>query len=296
MSKKDEFDECITFILSDLYESFPVPKDLEISSFKKWGNELFFSIIKFMKKEEIIQYDEFVYDGCLSVTLTLKGLEIVENKMLDKNLYETLVILKKHEIGGKCIVTVEKEGLQDRKLFDRLVQRAIHLRKLGYLSFSDEQIRRDMNRADADYCGLICRIEYEGTKALLFSDFSAYRSAYLHNKHTSYLNIDQSLNINGNISSSNIASHSSKVTQNHLKMEVAEILDQMFKTVQSDKNISESERENKIEDIESLRKELSRLAPRPSILRTLYTDIASTASIASLASQLWPHLLSIIGA
>ncbi len=318
MSDKSKFDECANTILNILYESFPIQKDLAIRCFQKWdtveNSDIFFSTIQFLENEGFIQYIEAVYGAYLGVTLTSKSLtllnskpesislnmllgsRIAETKMLDENLYDALVMLKKHETGGKCIITSDKEGLRDQKLFDSLVQRAIYLRRLGYLSFNENSIIKDTSRADADYRALVCRIEYEGTKALSFGSFAAYHTANSpHSEPATGVSIDQSLTIYGNIHGSNIATHSSTVTQHSLPMEMAHILDEIVKTLQSDESLIDTERQHKIEDIESLRKELSRPAPRSGILRTIYTDLASTASISSLLAQLWPFLHSLIG-
>jgi len=215
--------------------------------------------------------------------------------MLDQELFIALEILKSHENGGLCIVNPDKEGLQDRTFFDSLVQRAFHLRKLGYISFNDKQIIKDMGRAEFQYLALACEIEYPGSKALSFGSFSSYKSKCLESDSRSAVKIDQSLTIHGNVIDSNIASHSSSITQSSLSGELTKILSEIIEILKQDKILSSDERQEKIEDVEFLRKELTRSAPRADILKTICTGLENTASVASSVSQLWPYILPLLG-
>ena len=213
--------------------------------------------------------------------------------MLDQELFTALQILKSHENGGLCIVDPDKEGIQDRTYFDSLVQRAFHLRKLGYISFNDGQVVLDMGRAEYQYLTLVCKIEYPGSKALSFGDFSSYKSINSDCCFQRTVTIDQSLTIHGDVIDSNVASHSSGLTQASSN-EVAKIIREIVDILKQDETLTGEERQQKIEDVEFLRKELNRSAPRAHILRAICTDLESVLSITVSFAQLWPYIVPFL--
>ncbi len=217
--------------------------------------------------------------------------------MLDRQLYEALATLKEHENRGRglCVISTKSDGLTDPDVFDKLVERAIHLRKLGYIDFNERQIIRSTSYSGPKYLGFACALNYKGNSALEHGSYEAYMNSQPRSKPLPVFHIDNRLTVHGDIQGSNISSHSNHVQQAASPPnEIDKILDLMVKAIQADRELSSTDRENKIDDIETLRKELLRSAPRPNIIRTVYGEIANTASIASFTSQLFPYLASFL--
>jgi len=101
----DIFNKFCGDLLARLYETFPVEKDLKITDFEYLDNEelsdIFFSSIKFLKREGFINFSMAFYGGYTSVCLTAKALALLNSvpKSLETN--ETL---------GSQLSNVVKEG------------------------------------------------------------------------------------------------------------------------------------------------------------------------------------------
>lgn len=106
--KLDKFNKCAALIFDSLYQSFPVPKDFQIEDFSEFITEedrdIFFSTMRFLEKEGFIRYENAVYRGYISVTLTAKGLVILNStpKSIDST----------ESLGSKITVAV-KSGAQE---------------------------------------------------------------------------------------------------------------------------------------------------------------------------------------
>lgn len=84
MSKDMElFNKFTAHLLGVLFDHFPVEKDIRLEDFECLNNEenlaIFFSSIKFLKREGFINYSNTVYGGFMSVTLTAKGLTVLNS-------------------------------------------------------------------------------------------------------------------------------------------------------------------------------------------------------------------------
>jgi len=218
--------------------------------------------------------------------------------MLDRELYEALETLKRYETQGRgpYVITTEKPGLEASARFDHLVECAIELKKQGYVDFREKgQLLKNHRLSDRNYLSLEYEINYRGNKVLSHGSFEAYRRAHSSTPRSSGVHIDNRFTVHGGIHGSNVASHSKDVRQSQYQNpEVEEILERIVRALEKDAALSETERSDKIADVETLRSQLTRSTPRPEIIRTIYGDIANTASIASFATQLLPHLAAFL--
>lgn len=75
------FNELSAKVLDSLYEKFPVAMEYKIENFPPLNNEensdVFFDTFKFLSSENYIKFQRQVYGGFTGVTLTSKGLSIL---------------------------------------------------------------------------------------------------------------------------------------------------------------------------------------------------------------------------
>jgi hypothetical protein len=76
------FDKCVALILDTLYQNFPIETYIKCSNFVEFDaedkSEVFFSTMRFLKKENFIIFSEQVYGGFIGVVLTTKGLGLLQ--------------------------------------------------------------------------------------------------------------------------------------------------------------------------------------------------------------------------
>ncbi len=122
----DLFNKFCGELLSNLYESFPVERDISLTDFRYLDDEknsdIFFSSLQFLNKEGFIDYREAVYGAFIGVSLTTKSLSLL-NLVLSS--------LQTNATFGKELKTVVREGKSEvvKKLIGELF-------KLSLESFS----------------------------------------------------------------------------------------------------------------------------------------------------------------
>ncbi len=210
--------------------------------------------------------------------------------MLDEELFNALKEVETSEKGGHCVLKPASQSDEGRKAFDYLVLRVHRLRELGYVEFTDKEVIRNYRTNEYSYETMRCKIKDDGKKALAYGSFDNYRKCESKLGATPDVYVDQSLTIQGNVSHSNIAAHSSHVTQRQENADLAQLFNGIINTLKADPSIPHNERQEKLDDVESLRKEVRREKPRQEIIQTLYNNLANTASIASLIMQLPPFI------
>lgn len=106
-SNMDLFNELTVLLLARLYENFPVEQDILINDYAEFDNEekneIFFSTIKFLTKEEFITHTTQPYGGFIGVSLTSKGLNILGVKPVSVSKSASLVALFKDTLENGSI-------------------------------------------------------------------------------------------------------------------------------------------------------------------------------------------------
>jgi len=210
--------------------------------------------------------------------------------MLDEELFNTL-----KDIEGLHVLQPRSQSDEDRKTFDSLVLRVHGLRELGYVEFTDNQVKKDYRTGAFRYIMMVCpTVKYSGMKALSYGSFDNYRKSESKLGATPVLHVDQSLTIQGNVIHSNIAAHSSHVTQRQENTDLAQLFNEIIKVLKADTSISHNDRQEKLDDVELLHKEVMREKPRREIIQSVYSNLANTASITSLIMQLPPFIKDLL--
>ena len=118
-----KFNKCAAEIFDYLYPKFPVESDIRVDDFKDYTNEenrpLFFSTIRFLKREGFIQCSSF-YGGFSGVVLTCKGFAVLNS---------TPAAIEKTEPLGMRIGKAIKSGSQE--IISGVIQEAIKSFALG---------------------------------------------------------------------------------------------------------------------------------------------------------------------
>lgn len=212
--------------------------------------------------------------------------------MINQELYQALQEAKRASHGGLSVLLPKGEDAESRHAFDRLVLCVQQLRSLGWVDFTERQLRLDRGRSDFAYLGLVCRLTYPGEQALSYGSWEEYL------KHqpcaTPLAIIDNSLTIQGNVSGSNIASHAPHVHQTTGNPEWAYVIKKILETLQQDMTLSAQSRQEAIADAHLLYQELLRSTPRAAIIRAAYAALSNTASIIPLVRQLHPLLTGLL--
>lgn len=206
---------------------------------------------------------------------------------MDKDLYKALQEARQQKHGRLSVLKPKSESNEDRKEFDCLVLSLHKLRDLGFVKFRDKgQLMRDNMCNDYSYLGIICELTYDAEKALSYDSYEAYQKS-LPMDSAFEIKIDQSFNNYGAIHHSNIATHSQHVQQTlNNGRDIENLFQKIVDALQQDQELAETQRQELIEDVQSLKRELQRTNPRPAIITELYSFLGNTASIASYLPQL----------
>jgi hypothetical protein len=215
--------------------------------------------------------------------------------MLNEELFNALKEIEASSKRGLSVLEPKSEGDEDRNKFDDFVLRVIRLKELGYVEFDENRVKKDKRATAFRYTAMICpAIKYSGMKALARGSFDNYRETETKLEATSVYHFDQSVTFHGDVNHSNIAAHSSHVTQSQKNADLAMLLNEIIKVLKADASISHNDRQEKLDDVESLHKEVMREKPRREIIQTLYNNLANTASIVSLMMQLQPFIQGLL--
>ncbi|MBK7543105.1 MAG: hypothetical protein IPN66_07110 [Candidatus Competibacteraceae bacterium] len=214
---------------------------------------------------------------------------------MDKELYEALQKAYERRHGRLSVLSPKSESDEDRKAFDRWVSALYKLRDLGFVKFRDNgQVIKNNEGTNYQYDNIACEFTYDAEKALSHGSYEAYVKSLPVQKPLA-VNIDQRFQNYGNLSGSNIAVHSQHVNQTVDKAsEIEKLFQQIIDALQHDKTLAETQRQELIEDVQSLKAELQRAKPRAGILTELWSALGNTASIASYSPQLWEHVKTFL--
>lgn len=208
--------------------------------------------------------------------------------MLSQDLYEALQTVEQSQCpSGISVVEPGEDEEEVSSAFAELVMKLKKLRMLGYIECTQQQITYD---------GVICRLTYDGREALKHGSYEAYREHLTRTMPSPppAIHMDCSLRITGNISGSNIASHSLHVHQIIGSSERDALLDQIIETLQQDTTLAADRRREAVADAHQLHQELLRSTPRAAIIRQVVSDLGGIASITSLVMQLQSLLRSYL--
>lgn len=213
---------------------------------------------------------------------------------MDKELYEALQKAYERKHGRNSVLSPKSESDEDRKAFDRWVSALHKLRDLGFVKFRDnEQVLRDNEGTNYQYDGIICEFTYDAEKILSHGSYEAYLKS-LPTRTPLAVHVDQRFQNYGNLSGSNIAVHSQHVNQTVGKTsEIEKLFQQIIDTLQQDRTLADTQRQELIEDVQSLKRELQRANPRPGIITELYSFLGNTASIAGYLPQIQALIQSL---
>lgn len=212
---------------------------------------------------------------------------------MEKDLYEALqeAALRKH--GKLSVLSPKSKSVEDRKAFDRLVLALHKLRELGFVRFRDKgQVRTDNMNNDYSYLGIACEFTYDGEKALSYGSYDTYLKS-LPVARPLAVNVDQSFKNYGSMNGSNISVHSEQVNQTvGGNSEIEKLCKEIIEILRRDMTLELSERQELIDDVETLKRELRKENPRSGILSEIYSVFGNTASLVSIL----PQLRALIGA
>lgn len=111
-------------LLAKLYKTFPVENNVLVTDFKyldnKENSKIFFSSVRFLKREGFIDYNEAVYGAFTQARLTTKSLTLLNSIPSSIETKETF---------GKELETVVKEGKSEliKKVIGELFKASIKL-------------------------------------------------------------------------------------------------------------------------------------------------------------------------
>lgn len=176
--------------------------------------------------------------------------------MLDEELFNALKEVEAADKGGLCVLKPEIHSEEGRKRFDHLVLRVHKLRELGYVEFTDKQVLKNHRISSYCYETMVCRIKYDGTKALASGSFDSYRKSEFQLGAMPFFHVDQSLTIQGNVNHSNISAHSSHTTQIQENADLAQLFNEIINALKVDTSISHNDLQEKLDDVETLHKEV----------------------------------------
>lgn len=117
---------------------------------------------------------------------------------------------------------------------------------------------------------------------------------YRSNPQAYTVNINQNTVIHGNVSNSNIAAHSSYVSQKVLSNDIQNILSEIIDALRRDSSLSNSEREDLLHDVETLRGQLSKNKKDRSLIERVLSNLSGVASIGSFITNLYPHIKPLL--
>ena len=197
-----------------------------------------------------------------------------------------LVLLKMHEYaethGHGKIMYIEKLASQLGETDLKKVRNvAIALKKRGLI---DAYIRYNQS---------LGFISGEGSMLVERGGDTGVIAKYQQNPSSVVLNINNSTNIQGNVSHSNVAAHSSNVTQSvEISPTVEEVLQAIVHQLEQDSSISQDRLADALQDIETIRLQLSKTRKNESLIHSVLGNLADISSIGSLVTQLAQLILS----
>ncbi|NJO16130.1 MAG: hypothetical protein HC877_10355 [Thioploca sp.] len=81
-NNRDDFNQCVALVFDRLYQEFPKETNITVDEFVDSSNEEmtdnYFATIRFLQREGFISYQILNYDTFTGVTLTIKGLKILD--------------------------------------------------------------------------------------------------------------------------------------------------------------------------------------------------------------------------
>ena len=83
-NNRDDFNQCVALVFYLLYQKFPQETDITIDEFIESASadenmtDNYFATIRFLQREKFIYYQSFNYDTFTGVTLTIKGLKLLD--------------------------------------------------------------------------------------------------------------------------------------------------------------------------------------------------------------------------
>lgn len=81
-NNRDDFNQCVALVLERLYQEFPKETNITIEEFIESADEdmtdNYFATIRFLQREKFIHYQLLNYNTFTGVTLTTKGLKILD--------------------------------------------------------------------------------------------------------------------------------------------------------------------------------------------------------------------------
>lgn len=96
-SNMELFNELTVHFLAKLYEKFPVEQDIMVKDYPDYDNaqkvDVFFDTIKFLIREHYIHHNAQPYGGFIGVSLTSKGLSVLDSKPASLSKSASLVAL-----------------------------------------------------------------------------------------------------------------------------------------------------------------------------------------------------------
>jgi len=112
---------------------------------------------------------------------------------------------------------------------------------------------------------------------------------YRANPTSFIVNIDSSTTIYGNVSNSNIATHSPNVNQTiSFTPEIEGIFSQIFEVLRKDPTLSQELLADAIQDIETLKLQIAKTNKNKTTIESILSTLSNISSIASLVAQLGP--------
>lgn len=140
---------------------------------------------------------------------------------------------------------------------------------------------------DASVSGEGCLLVERGGQTGIITKYRNNPDAYT-------VNINQSTVIHGNVSSSNIAAHSSNVTQKVLSNDIQHIITQIINTLNKDASLSPADREDLLHDVETLKGQLSKNKKDRTLIERVLSNLSGVASIGSFVTNLYPIIKPLL--
>jgi hypothetical protein len=102
---------------------------------------------------------------------------------------------------------------------------------------------------------------------------------------------DQSTHFHASVRSSNITIHSTDVHQSiEFPDELSNLFSQMISVLKADTSLTETQRNELVSDVETLKAELKRRHPRTNMIGTIMSTLGDVSSVTSFIMQITPYL------
>jgi hypothetical protein len=82
-NNRQDFNQCTALVLQLLYNKFPNEVDIIIEDLTEDGelNDNYFATMRFLRRENLLNYQELDYSNFKRTVLTAKGLSILDNTL-----------------------------------------------------------------------------------------------------------------------------------------------------------------------------------------------------------------------